>query len=242
MSREIVPIGRFSRSGSTYSFRYTRGAADVPDFRPLPGLDDLDRRYDSDRIPAVFAQRVMDPERPDYVDYLHTIGLTPELATPWEQITHSGGRRAGDTLQFMEVPSVVDGRARARFLTSGIRHVPDAAHRVAGDSVCVTADEHELALTQLVPGDTLQVNAESDNPEDPSACMVMAGDVPLGWVPRALSADVRTLMRPQPLTVSVVRIGEPGTPSHVRLVLDLDVVAPDGFRFDPEVRWEALAA
>lgn len=91
-TREIVPIGRFSHDGETYCFVYTRAAATVPNFRPLPGLDDLRRRYVTRRFPAVFRQRIMDPERPDYPEYLNSLGLDPSHATPWEQIVHSGAR------------------------------------------------------------------------------------------------------------------------------------------------------
>src|SRR5699024_2624936 len=148
-NREIIPIGRFARVGSRYSFRYTRGAAAASDFRPLPGLPDLHTVYDSDQIPAVFEERVMAPERSDYAEYLDSIGLTPELASPWEQISRSGGQRSGDTLQFMAVPSVVDGRARARFLTSGIRHVPEEPRCLGGWETRVSVERHEQALIGL---------------------------------------------------------------------------------------------
>lgn len=58
-TRELIPIGRFGHHGDTYSFAYTRAAATIPDFRPLPGLPDLHHRYEGNGIPAVFEQRVM---------------------------------------------------------------------------------------------------------------------------------------------------------------------------------------
>jgi hypothetical protein len=113
-TRELVPIGRFTYDGHTYTYDYTRAAATVADLRPLPGLDDLNHHYVSERIPAVFAQRVMQEDRPDFAEYVDTLGLDRVTATPWEQIVQSGGMRAGDTLQFMQVPRVIDGRALAR--------------------------------------------------------------------------------------------------------------------------------
>ncbi len=167
-TRGIIPIGRFAHAGDGYSFAYTRAAATVGDFRPLPGLEDLHRRHVSDRLPPVFGQRVMEPDRPDYVEYLHTLGHVPSQATPWEQIVHSGGARAGDTLQFMPVPRVTDGRA--------------------------------------------------------------------------FSASIRELMAFEPAILTVVRLGEPDTPPHLRLVLDLDMAAPPGFQFDRDGLWEPLPA
>lgn len=239
-TREIVPIGRFSHDGKTYCFVYTRAAATVPNFRPLPGLDDLGRRYETDRLPAVFRQRVMDPERPDYPDYLNSLGLDPAHATPWEQIVHSGGTRAGDTLQVMQVPTVAGGRARARFLANGVRHIPDRTRTISGHSVSITSEQHEAALRRLQPGDKVRVEREDDNPRDPRASLLTAEGVPLGYVPWALSSGVRSLMQTGALFAAVARIGDPSTPPHVRLVMDLDVPAPEGFEFDPDGRWEPL--
>jgi hypothetical protein len=241
-TREIIPIGRFAYDGDTYSFTYTRAAAAIEDFRPLPGLDVLRRSYVSNRIPSVFGQRVMEADRPDYAEYLHTLGLDPAHATPWEQIVHSGGTRAGDTLQFMQVPTVNDGRARARFLVNGVRHIPDTGRTVGGRTVNVAPEQHEAALRGLVGGDTVSVDTEEDNHYDACASLIITKGVPVGWVPRALSASIRELMASGPVTATVVRIGEPGTPPHLRLVLDLDVATPFGFQFDRDGLWEPLPA
>lgn len=190
-TREIVPIGRFSRTVDGYSFVYTRAAAAVDGFRPLPGLNQLDQRYQSAQIPAVFNQRVMSPERPDYREYLATLGLSAQ-ATPWEQIVRSGGGRAGDTLRFMPVPTVTEGRAAVRFLANGMRHIPDAPHQLPGRRAHVARSEQEAALLELSSGDQVLLEAEYENPEDPQAILLTSGGVPLGWVPRALSSSLRS--------------------------------------------------
>jgi hypothetical protein len=241
-TREIVPIGRFAYDGDTYSFTYTRAAATVEDLRPLPGLDVLRRRYSSDRMPPVFGQRVMESDRPDYAEYLHTLGLEPVHATPWEQIVHSGGTRAGDTLQFMQVPTVTDRRARATFLVNGVRHIPNTDRTVGGRMVRVSPDQQEAALSRLVPGDTVLVQAEDGNPKDPCAVLITTEGIPVGWVPRAMSASIRELVASGPVAATVVRVGKSDTPSHLRLVLDLDIPAPHGFQFDRDGLWEPLAA
>lgn len=239
-TREIVPIGRFMYDGATYSFAYTRAASRVEDLRPLAGLEDLHHRYTSSHIPAVFGQRVMEADRPDYADYLRTLGLDPSHATPWEQIVQSGGSRAGDTLQFMQVPTVIEGHARARFLANGVRHVPEEARRVSGRTVTVTPEQHEAALQSLRPGTTVLVESEEGNPHDPCAALVTSDGVPLGWVPRAMSASIRELMTVGPIYPTVVRVGEPGTPPHLRLVLDLNVPVSGDFEFDREGLWTPI--
>ena len=241
-TREIVPIGRLAHHEGRFLFQYTVAAASVAGFRPLPGLGDLHRSYQSDRLPAVFEQRVMEPTRPDYADYLRLLDLDPAHATPWEQILHSGGERAGDTLQFMQVPVVVDHRARARFLVSGVRHVPGTERVIAGRPVSVTDAQHDHALRSLRPGQRVLVEAEQGNQTDVCACVATTEGVPLGWVPRALSTSVRELLDSGPVEAKVVRVGDRSTPSHLRLVLDLDTPAPAGFEFDREGRWEPAAA
>ena len=233
VSREIVPIGRFGRSDGQYTFVYTRAAAAVEGFRPLPGLS-VGRRNVSDRMPAVFDQRVMEPDRPDYADYLASIGLDPAAATPWEQIVQSGGARAGDTLQFMQLPRVVNGRAWARFFANGVSHVGGSDFTVDGRSLHVSAEDQESALRSLTVGDSVLIESDDDNPVDASACLITTEGVPVGWVPRVLSSGVRRLLESGPLPAVVARIGEPGGPSHLRLVVDLDAVAPNDFDFDVE--------
>lgn len=239
-TREIIPIGRFGHRDDSYSFAYTRAAANVRGFRPLPGLPELNRRYDRSSIPAVFGQRVMDRDRPDFAGYARSLGLDPTQATPWEQIVRSGGRRAGDTLQFMPVPVVVNGRAQARFLVNGVGHIPDEPRTLGGRTVHTTQSQQEEALQSLAQGSTVLIQAEEGNPRDPDACLITVNGLPVGWVPKALSASVGELLTSGPIPATVLRVAEPGTPAHVRLTLDLDVPSPPGFDFDRAGRWEPL--
>src|SRR5262245_29591138 len=94
-SRRIAPVGILWREASVYRFRYVRNIANVPDFVPFLGFPDLGAAYSSPRLFPLFAQRVMDPRRPDYGRYVATLDLARD-ATPWEQLARSEGRRAGD--------------------------------------------------------------------------------------------------------------------------------------------------
>ncbi|QCB50022.1 hypothetical protein E5720_06935 [Rhodococcus sp. PAMC28707] len=241
VTRWIQPIGRLSQGLDHYSFSYTRAAAEIPELRTLPGLPDLWRRYDSQSLPAVFGQRVMERSRSNYDTYMTWLGLDPRMATPWEQIVYSGGRRAGDTLQFMEVPCVVDGRVHARFLVNGIRHVAGQPCTFVNRVTRVSPREHEAAFARLHVGAIVTIEAEIENESDENASMVTAGGVPLGWVPRSLSQGVRKLLAYGPISPTVIAVRGIDTPSHLRLVLDLDVEVPDGFSFDPAGNWQPLA-
>lgn len=240
-TRRFVPIGRFSRTESGFRFVYTRAAAGISGFRTLPGLRNLDQVYVSNDIPAVFAQRVMGSGRVDFSSYLLQLGLDPESAGPWEQIAASGGVREGDTLQFIDFPTVTDGRAKARFYINGIRHVAGSQLRFRGSTHTVTDRELDRALGRLEPGDRVSFELEEGNDEDGRATLVTSGGVPLGWVPRPLSASIALLRANSPLTASVFRNGGPDAPVHRRLVLNLDAAAPNGFKFDPDGEWEPNA-
>ncbi|QKW32476.1 hypothetical protein HUT17_04915 (plasmid) [Nocardiopsis flavescens] len=240
ISRLIAPIGRLTHHAGTYTFSYTRAAENVEDFRPLPGLRELHATYQSTRLPSVFEQRVMQSQRPDYPTYLESIGLEPSQATPWEQIVHSGGMRAGDTLQFIQTPTVHHGRAKARFFANGVRYIPFRELLLEGRTVHTTAAEHEEALLRLRQGIQVHVEAEDNNPQDPDSALITTGGVPLGYVPRFLSRSMRELSAMGRPTLTVARVAPPWAPPHVRLVLDLDMPAPSGFTFDPEGQWEPL--
>ena len=213
---------------------------EIEDFRPLLGYPELTEVYSSDQLPALLEQRVMSPRRPDFEQYVGMLGLSAGHATPWEQVVASGGGRAGDTLQFMRLPTAEDGRARAQFLCNGIRHIPGYRATLRGRTIRVTREEQDRALDGLRAGSRLHLEPEPDNPEDANSVLVMAQDVPLGWVPRLLAPSMGELMASGVTDVTVDRVA-PGAPAHLRLVLELDAPAPPGFTFDPEGRWEPLA-
>lgn len=239
-TRAIVPIGRFSRTGDSFVFAYTRAAGAVAGFRPLLGLGDLHGTYRGTKIPAVFNQRVMSPDRPDYEDYIAALGLTAERATPWEQIVESGGRRAGDTLQFMPVPLVNSGWLHTRFLANGVSHISEGSRQLSDRVVSVAKKEQERALSSLMADDAVLLEPEFANAKDPNAIVLTSEGVPLGWVPYALSASLRPLAERGDCWARVHRINGPRTPDHLRLVLNLDIPVPDDFVLDPEGNWEPI--
>lgn len=236
-TREIIPVGRVSHQDGRYAFEYTRAAANVAGFRPLPGLGPIGQKTVVDSLPAILRMRVMDAERPDYARYIATLGLSDQTATPWEQILRSGGEREGDTLQFMQIPVVEAGRARARFLASGVRHVPQSQLLFNGALSSIAESEHEQALASLTPGAPVELVPQENNKFDVYATLATSSNIPLGWVPRVLSASIRELLDQGPIVTKVVRVTGPGTAAHLRLVLDLDVPAPESFVFDRDQRW-----
>lgn len=239
--RRILPVGRLVYDGVTYFFDYTVTAGTIEGFRELPGLGRLGMHFESNVLPTVLRQRVMDAERPDFARYVAELGLNPSTATPWEQIVESGGDRAGDTLQFMELPRVVNGIARARFLANGIRYIAGPQRLIGGRPVRVNDHEVEAAFAALRVGDEVEILPEEGNRVDENATLVTRSGVPLGWVPRFLAPGVRRLLVGGRVFAHVVRVNGPGAPTHLRLVLELETPVPEGFSFDPDGLWEVLS-
>jgi hypothetical protein len=241
VERSIDPVGFLTYDGHIYRFTYVRNALQVKDFRPLLGFADLHRRYSSEELFPLFAQRAMDPRRPDYQRYVDRLGLEGEPG-PWEQITRSQGRRQGDTIQLLPEPTLDGDELTCLFLIHGIRHAHEVPRNLNGRQFEFTRRQVETALDQLVPGAQLTLGAEPGNPVNPLAMMVVGSDVPLGWVPDLLAEDVRRLMSSANVTVTVEHVNGPDAPWHLRLLARLRAAPAGGFRFFTGERWTSLAA
>lgn len=241
-SRSIDPVGFLSYDGRSYRLAYIRHALQVRDFRPLFGFEDLHRSYASERLFPLFAQRVMDPRRPDYHRYVERLGL-PDDASPWEQIARSQGRRQGDSIQLLPEPTVSDGMLSCLFLVNGVRHVPDRDISLEGRSLHVTAEQVEDALMRMKKGDALHLMPEPQNPVNPLAILVAAISLtPVGWVPDLLVEDLhRLLSHTAAVKVSVEHVNGPDAPWHMRLLARLTAPVASGFRFFSGDRWQSLA-
>jgi hypothetical protein len=239
--RLIEPIGLLDYDGDYYRFGYIRHALAVKDFRPLLGFRDLHGSYVSEHLFPLFAQRVMDPRRPDYQRYVARLGL-PEDASPWEQIARSQGRRQGDTIQLLPEPGNDGAALTCLFLVHGVRHVPGASRVLDGQPIEVTSEQVEAALTALRPGDPLKIAHEPGNKWNPLALMVMAQAVtPVGWIPNLMLDDMHRLMTQADVTVTAVHINGPDAPSHLRLLARLTARGAGEFRFFTGEKWNLLA-
>ncbi len=240
--RSIEPIGFLTYDGHVYRFGYIRNAKRVEDFRPLMGFEDLETSYQSQELFPLFAQRAMDPRRPDYQRYVERLGLDDE-STPWEQIARSQGRREGDTIQLFPEPTTEGNMVSCRFLVHGIRHAHKEAKVLDGTRIEVTREQVQEALGNLRAGDELRIVPEPENPKNPQAIVVAAGSlVPVGWIPDLIVEDLHRLMDQADVTVTAERINGPDAPAHMRLLAGLRASPAPGFRFFTGERWEPLAA
>jgi len=239
--RNIEPVGFLDYDGHCYRFGYIRHALSVKDFRPLLGFRDLHGAYSSEDLFPLFAQRVMDPRRPDYQRYVERLGL-PEEASPWEQITRSQGRRQGDTIQLLPQPTSDGETLTCLFLVNGVRHVPDEPLVLDGRPIEVTREQVEAALSSLHPGDALQLVREPANKHNPLALLVMAPvATPVGWVPNLMVEDMHELIARADVSVTAEHINGPDAPWHLRLLARLTARGAGGFRFFTGEEWDLLS-
>ncbi|MGH3401219.1 MAG: hypothetical protein ACRDRJ_01670 [Streptosporangiaceae bacterium] len=236
--RGIQPVGFLTYDGLLYRFAYIRHALGVADFRPLLGFPDLQGSYSSPDLFPLFAQRAMDPRRPDYQRYVARLGLEGEPG-PWEQITRSQGRRQGDTIQLFPEPTSHGDELTCLFLVHGIRHAHEG-DRLEGGWIRGTPEQVNAALGSLRPGDPLQLAPDLRNRFNELAVMVVGSSVPVGWVPDLLLEDLHRLRERSAITASVEHVNGPDAPVHLRLLVRLAAIPAGDFRFFTGQRWEPL--
>jgi hypothetical protein len=241
-TRSISPVGRLDFDGTSYSFRYIKHALSVPGFRPLLGFPDLNEEYGSDHLFPLFAQRAMDPRRPDYTRYVSRLGLEADTS-PWEQIARSGGRREGDALQLIPVPTTEGGRLTALFLVNGVRHMVENDQLVGDTLVHLSRAQLEEALGDLRPGSSLHLVPQPSNLANDRAILVTApGPTPLGFVPNLLVDDLHALWEQSTLNVSVEVVNGSDAPWHLRLLVRLTAPQASGYEFFTDDLWMPIGA
>ncbi|MEQ3551193.1 hypothetical protein WIS52_11995 [Pseudonocardia nematodicida] len=221
-SRLISPVGRLDHGpGVRYRFRYLRTASEVTGFQPFLSFPEWSGDYRSERLFPLFSQRIMSPRRSDFAEYLRQLHLDSN-ATPWEQLSRSEGRRTGDTVQVFPIPSIeADGSSTCCFLAHGIRHVTGGV------------------LPPLEQGDRLGLRTDPENPVNPIAQVILSpSGEDLGFVPDLLLEHLAALGDTGPVTLTVEHVNGPDAPAHLRLLVRLDGVVPDGYRPMAGPRWE----
>jgi len=207
-----------SPSEDSYVFRYLPDAAAVEGFRPFVEMPDLHCVYRSVELFRLFHNRMTPRERADYPSLAAAVGLDVG-ADPFEVLVRTGGRRATDTLEVLDMPAVEPqtGTVTTEFLAHGIRHLLYA----------------QSALDRLAPGDLLRVLPDVQNSKDPLS-IVLADDQTcnVGWVPRYLSPLLHRSAADfgwGEVRVTVAHVGDPAGPPHLRLLCRVTA------RWDPEV-------
>jgi hypothetical protein len=227
------PVGRLDRIPSGYRFVYTEGARALEGFHPFPGLDDLEAVYESSELFPLFANRLLAPSRPEYQKFLEWNGFRPDShPDPIALLSISEGRRATDQLEILPFP-LLDGEGcyRTKFFLHGLRwSSPGAIERV----------------NRLQPEDQLGLMLDINNPVDPNAVAVRTMDPAenylLGYVPRYLAGDVRSLSLSSSAgtTHLVVERVNKNAPLQFLLLCRLRACWPSGFVPCNEPNYQAI--
>ncbi len=216
--RTTSPVGVLQHDGDVYKFWYLPSVSTVPDFRPFLGFPQVHRVYTATRLWPFFAVRVMDRKRPDFADYVASLGLGVE-ASSLDILSRSGGERKGDTVQVIEEPPIAaDGATECTFLVRGARYAT-REHNTPG------------AVDALAAGEPLALRQDESNPSNPSALLITTSTgQPVGWVPEMLIGYANVVRGSQGALLDVVRNNGPTAPWHLRLLVRLRGSAPPGYR------------
>lgn len=226
-SREISPVGLLEHDHLGYRFRYIRNARDVRGFLPFLGFTDLTADYRSRWLFPMFAQRVLNPRRPDYSHWRDVLSL-PADASPFEFLARCEGRREGDAVLVTAPPLVDDhGAISFTFLVHGVRHA-------------LLDESARDALSALRDGDSVELRPQPDNPVDRLAIHLCSGDIPIGWVPRLLCPAVHDALAEGRVIGRVLNVNGPEVPTHMRLLVELSGSVPLGWDFFADPIWSLI--
>ena len=221
-------IGRLERAnvnGTSFCFEYLRGAKLAHEFRPLAGLPDLDGRYCSDELFAVFSTRLMQRNRLDYPIYMQWLGLpVTDKVDEFAELALSGGVRTADTIQLFPEPAQRDGRYETLFFVHGIRY----------QSPIAIAKSQELQA-----GELLGFVADTSSKFDGCAQGIYWNELQLGYVPRYLSCDIAKLNLAPDAVLSLEAVNADAPLSH-RLLCRFSAPWPLGFEAFGQEEFQSL--
>lgn len=214
-SRAWFPIGRLDADvgNEEYRFAYTQGAVEAQrkgEFKALMAFPDLQRQYESRELFPLFKNRVLDPKRKDFAEYVDWLALDANHRDPIEILSITGGERQTDSLEvFPKLEKADDNTFRCRFFLHGARYM--------------RADSQERLL-QLAEGESLHVAVELTNPATGMAVQLQTLDYALvGWAPRYLVEDICNAVSGGACDVSatVIRLNAAEAPENRRLLVEL---------------------
>lgn len=241
--RAMEPVGVLSFDGATYRFEYLERARTLDGFQPLLGFPEIGRLYESDELFPLFAQRAMDPRRPDFERYVRDLALDA-TSSPWEQIARSGGGREGDTLQLFPVPRFVDGSWHCYFLASGVRYMMSKSVRIDGeDRGSYSLPQLEDLLSGLKAQEPLSIHSESENNWSSFALLLATSDgQPLGYVPHLLVEALQAPVASGAVQMAVEQVNPADAGWHMRLLVEMNADLERTFEFFSDASWPTAAA
>lgn len=218
-----APVGRVDLRTDGYRYVYTKGAETLPDFRPFPGMDDLETVYVSSDLFPLLANRVIARSRPEYEAFLTWGGFDPnDPPDPLALLGVTQGLRQTDSVEVFPCPLPdAKGCYLSKFFLHGVRWMPPTALE---------------RMERLQPDEQLALMLDIQNTFDPYAVAVRTSDpsgrLIIGYVPRYLAQDVSELLgrcEPDSVELRVERVNS-SAPLQQRVLCRMKACWPEGFQ------------
>jgi len=230
--RRWFPVGRLDADAANeyFWFGYTNGALQAEKsagFHPLPAFPDFRAAYESAELFQLFKNRVLDPNRRNFGQYLKTLGL--EHNDPIAILAVTGGERRTDNLEVF--PKIVKDEAGAfvcRFFLHGLRHMPEEARARA------------IALR---PGDELGVSIELTNPATKVGIQLTTRPdyFFIGWTPHYLVPDLlKATSAVDLIKAKVVQVNMDDTPINRRVLIEFSGKLPQDVTPMSDVQFQLI--
>ena len=226
-SRLWHTVGQLSRENSLYTFAYTRGALASPRFKYLGRMRDVHKKYYSQELFPLFANRILNSSRPEYRDYVRWLAMNPDKENdPMQLLARSGGERATDELYVYAHPETNDkGELELFFLSNGLRYL---------DRVNLNRIE------QLQVGDHLAFRHEVENEHDCFALVIETAEpIKVGYCPRYLNRDLCQIMDKTTIKLTVERLNL-DAPIQFRLLCKAVFKLPEGVMLFADDEYQLL--
>lgn len=191
ITREWHPVGKLTTDGSTYRFNYTKGADASPRFKPFLRMEELNKVYESDLLFPFFSNRVLSQDRPEFQKLSEWIALSKvdSVFNPLEFLSKTGGVRGTDSFRIIPCPQGNKGIFEIDFFVHGIRYLSEI---------------EKVELDSLSVGDKLELFLETDNEYDKYAIMLKKQGIKLGYCPRYLAQEFRSVLGSEDLQGSSI--------------------------------------
>jgi len=233
-SRAWFPIGKLTFDGTQYQFVYTQGAAMAQlkcEFQPLLAFPELNKVYQSIHLFPLFSNRLIQPSRPDYKNYIKWLNIPEGDDDPIAILARSGGRKVTDNFEVFPCPETDEnGFYHIHFFAHGLRHLPTCAIE---------------RINELKTGELLYLANEFQNPYDSRALLLCTDDHHIvGYCPRYILDDVLQLKNKNPelVKVHVERVNPAPTPLQLRLLCNIIAEWPQDFHPYSSQEYQPIAA
>ena len=190
-------------------------------------MRDLYKKYYSQELFPLFANRILNCSRPEYRDYLRWLAMNPDKENdPMQLLARSGGERATDELYVFAYPETNDqGDLELFFLSNGLRYLDSANLQCIG---------------QLQTGDGLTLRREADNEHDAFALVIETKDlIKVGYCPRYFNRDLCQIMEKTTIRLTVERLND-DAPIQFRLLCKAVFKLPEGFALFADNEYQLL--